>query len=39
VRPAADGGGGAKHFQAQGIAPASFHYEKFVTSQPVAVAA
>ncbi|WP_413459452.1 benzoate 1,2-dioxygenase electron transfer component BenC [Herbaspirillum huttiense] len=28
-----------KHFQAQGIAPASFHYEKFVTSQPVAVAA
>ncbi|MBW9333900.1 2Fe-2S iron-sulfur cluster binding domain-containing protein [Herbaspirillum sp. RU 5E] len=28
-----------KHFQSQGIAPASFHYEKFVTSQPVAVAA
>lgn len=28
-----------KHFQAQGIVPASFHYEKFVTSQPVAVAA
>lgn len=28
-----------QHFQAQGIVPASFHYEKFVTSQPVAVAA
>ncbi|BEV14401.1 ring-hydroxylating dioxygenase ferredoxin reductase family protein [Herbaspirillum sp. DW155] len=28
-----------KHFQSQGIVPASFHYEKFVTSQPVAVAA
>ncbi|NQE49047.1 benzoate 1,2-dioxygenase electron transfer component BenC [Herbaspirillum rubrisubalbicans] len=28
-----------KHFQSQGITPASFHYEKFVTSQPVAVAA
>jgi benzoate/toluate 1,2-dioxygenase reductase subunit len=27
-----------KHFQAQGISPASFYYEKFVTSQPAPVA-
>jgi len=27
-----------KHFQANGITPASFHYEKFVTSQPAPVA-
>lgn len=25
-----------KHFQAEGIAPASFHYEKFTPTQPVA---
>lgn len=28
-----------KHFQGNGIAPASFHYEKFATSQPAPVAA